>query len=299
MARRQTAQLDLQLPEDAPVEPPQSISARRARPKSDARPSWRDRARPWFLGVALFLAVVGLLAAIYQIDEFLASNSRFVLPGGPEAHPSLSIRGAEYASSARIAAVFARDFGRSVYLLPLGERRRALLAIDWVRDATVSRRWPNRVEVRITERSPVAFAMLPLPGATYYEVGLVDDDGVILQPPPRAAFALPVLYGLSRQQPPAGRHDRVRQAMDLIREVQAYSGQISEINAADPDNLGITYSIDDRAVRLMLGNQRYLPRLKNFLSRYAEISRRLPAARLFDLRLDDRITALDGASNAR
>jgi hypothetical protein len=49
----------------------------------------------------------------------------------------------------------------------------------------------------------------------------------------------------------------------------------------------------------MLGNQRYLSRLKNFLTNYPEISRRLPNARLFDLRLDDRITAVEGAPDAR
>jgi CelD/BcsL family acetyltransferase involved in cellulose biosynthesis len=48
----------------------------------------------------------------------------------------------------------------------------------------------------------------------------------------------------------------------------------------------------------MLGNQRYLSRLKNFLANYGEISRRLPNARLFDLRLDDRITAVEGGSDA-
>ena len=38
--------------------------------------------------------------------------------------------------------------------MPLAERRRRLLAIDWVEDASVSRLWPNRVLVRITERKP-------------------------------------------------------------------------------------------------------------------------------------------------
>jgi cell division protein FtsQ len=300
MARRQTAQLDLELAEDPPMEPPQPPAPlRRPRGKPDARPRWRDRGRPWLLAGLTVLLVLGAIAAVYRLDQFLASNVRFILPGSPDAHPNLSIRGLEHASSARVAGVFAQDFGRSIYLLPVAERRRALLGIDWVREAVVSRRWPNRVEVRITERVPVAFAMLPQAGVAYYEVALIDEDGVILEPPPRASFALPVLYGLSREQPAAGRRNRVREALEMTREVQAYSGQISEINAADPDNLGITYSVQGRVVRLMLGNQRYLPRLQNFLGHYAEISRRLPGARAFDLRLDDRITALDGAPHGK
>ncbi len=42
----------------------------------------------------------------------------------------------------------------------LGERRRRLLAVDWVKDASVSRRWPNRVSVNVIERRPVAFAQI-------------------------------------------------------------------------------------------------------------------------------------------
>jgi hypothetical protein len=50
-------------------------------------------------------------------------------------------------------------------------------------------------------------------------------------------------------------------------------------------------------VRLLLGNQRFLPRLRNFLNHYPEIRRRLPKAAAFDLRLDDRITAAEANHN--
>ena len=203
MARRQSAQLELALPEEAPVEPQPSAPVRRARSKPEARSSWRERARFWLLAAGTVLLVFGAIALVYRLDQFLASNSHIVLPGSMEDHPNLSIRGLDHASSTQVLAVFARDFGRSVYLLPLAERRRALLAIEWVRDAAVGRRWPNRVEVKIVERVPVAFAMLPQPGTAYYKVALVDDDGALLEPPPRAAFTLPVLYGLSAVQPVA------------------------------------------------------------------------------------------------
>lgn len=309
MGRRQTAQLEPEPPEEIPVEPPQTAPPRRARPKMDSRPGWHDGARKWLLWTLLALAVVGAIAAVYQIDQFLASDRHFVLPGSVDAHPNLRIAGVQYSQSARLAAIFARDFGRSIYLLPVTERRRALMAIDWVRDASVSRRWPNRVDVTIVERAPVAFAMLPQSrdssGTVLYDPALVDADGVILNLPARARFALPVLYGLTREQAAPARRERIRQVMELIVEVKSYTGQISEINAADPDNLTITYSVQQGGTvpamspRLMLGNQRYLSRLKNFLTNYPEISRRLPNARLFDLRLDDRITAVEGAANAR
>ncbi len=309
MGRRQTAQVEIEPPEEILVEQAQTAPPRRARPKAEPRPGWRQRAGKWLFWTVLALAVVGAIAAVYQIDQFLASDRHFMLPGNVDAHPNLRIAGAQYAQSGRLSAAFARDFGRSIYLLPAAERRRALMAIDWVRDASVARRWPNRVDVTIVERTPVAFAMLPLSrdnsGTMLYDPALVDADGVILNLPARASFALPVLYGLTRDQAAPARGERIRQVMELIAEVKSYTGQISEINAADPDNLTITYSVQQggnplgNSVRLMLGNQRYLSRLKNFLTNYPEISRRLPNAKLFDLRLDDRITAVEGAANAR
>ncbi|MGE5570538.1 MAG: cell division protein FtsQ/DivIB [Rhodospirillales bacterium] len=304
MGRRQSAQLDVAAAEEIPVKAQEAAPAARARSKAEAPKGWGRRALKWLYWAGLAFLVLAVVAAIYRIDQYLASDRHFILTGSPEAHPNLSITGLQYAPHAQAAGVFVEDFGRSIYLMPLAERRRALMRIDWVRDASVSRRWPNRVDVRIYERTPVAFAMLPqsrdASGTVLYEAALVDGEGVILTPPPRARFNLPVLYGLTRQQPAQIRRERVRQVLELIGEVKSHTGQISEINAADADNLIVTYNVEGRAVRLMLGHQRYLPRLKSFLTNYAEISRRLPGARLFDLRLDDRITAVEeGGSNAR
>ena len=80
--------------------------------------------------------------------------------------------------------VFATDFDRSIFAVPLDERRRRLLAIDWVEDASVSRIWPDRLVVRIRERTPVAF--VPLRSG----VLLIDSHGVLLDQPPQVAVRL-------------------------------------------------------------------------------------------------------------
>ena len=206
----------------------------------------------------------------------------------------------EYASRAEVARVFARDFGRSVYLAPLAERRRGLMEIDWIRDARVSRQWPNRIAVRIVERRPVAFVVLPrAAGGAASETALMDADGAILRLPPRARFSLPVLAGITRQQTPETRRARAGQVVDLIRQIPGYAGQISEIDTGDPDNLVVTEVVQNHAVRLLLGNRNYLSRLSNFMAHYPDIGRRLPQARIFDLRLDDRITARNGGNDGR
>ena len=78
-------------------------------------------------------------------------------------------------------------WGRSVYLLPLTDRQEALRSVDWVKDASIARLWPNRVLVSVEERKPVAFLTL---GPSRF--ALIDDEGVILPPAPDR-FTLPVI----------------------------------------------------------------------------------------------------------
>jgi cell division protein FtsQ len=303
MARRQAAQLELEMQEDPPVEPP-TPAPRRARARSEGRPGWRVRFRRILIWTGAGVGVIAAIVGAYQVDQFMASDAHFILPGGAGAkeNPYFQVSGLEYAPREEVMRVFAHDFGRSVYLLPLGERRRSLLAIDWVRDATISRQWPNRVVVWIKERQPVAFVTLPRKmagGWTVSETALIDAEGVILRPPQRARFSLPVLTGVTRQEDPGIRRARVSQVVDLIRQVHRYAAQISEIDVGDPDNLVVTGVAQGRAVRLLLGDRNYLWRLSTFMDHYTDISRRLPNARTFDLRLDDHITAQDGGANGR
>lgn len=312
MARNQAAQLEVEsFPDPREGAPPHAAAppppSRRTRAKT-APGRWRGRLR---LGVLIIaLAAAGLLAALglYQIDQFLAGDPRFALPGSaqdPWDTPCFRIEGTANISRAEVARVFAGDFGRSVYLLPLSERRRELMSIDWVRDASVSRRWPNRVAVRVIERTPVAFVALPPSGTVVgpapvpHEMALIDSEGVILRLPPRGSFALPVLFGISRRQTHAARRERVGRMLQLMEELEAYSRHISEIDVADPNSLKVTQSVEGRAVRLLLGNRNFLSRVENFLQHYPEISRRLPYAVTFDLRLDDRITAVEEPADGR
>jgi len=304
VARNQAVQFELenlagQVHEPEPVTAPSP--PRRARPGAQPR-DWRARIRIALILAALLIGALLAALGLYQLDLFLASDPRFALPGSaldPEDNPAFRVEGVLHASRAEVNRVFAEDFGRSVYLIPLAERRRALLAVDWVRDASVSRRWPNRLAVRIVERTPVAFLALAPAVQGPYEMALIDSDGAILKPPARGNFTLPVLLGVAREQSRTTRRERVDLALQLLDELDFCAGQISEIDVSHPEDLKITFTIEGRIVRLLLGSHRFLPRLTNFLHHYPEISRRLPEAATFDLRLDDRITALEVTPNAR
>jgi len=152
--------------------------------------------------VAVALAAAASLAVYWRLERFLISASRFVMAAPPaygDASPSLVIQGIEHVSRARVMNIFDPDFGRSVYLVPLAERRRALLEIDWVKKASVSRIWPNTIMVKIVERQPVAFVKPPASEQGAAPFVLIDEQGVILRPrTPCGATAGAVCYGGAR-----------------------------------------------------------------------------------------------------
>ena len=245
-------------------------------------------------GVAIvFAAGVALVAAFYlfhRVEQFLISDPHFALDGpeGSPETPTLEIAGAEHASRRKIENVFSADAGRSVYLLPLTDRRAELREVDWVKDASIARLWPNRVIVSVSERKPVAFLTL---GSSRF--ALIDEDGVILPLAPDR-FMLPVLNGVRAADSPAKRRDLVRRMLRLTRALGTeLAARISEIDVSDRDNLKVTESDDGHALTLLLGDHDFAVRYQNFVRNYPEIQRRLPGAATLDLRLEDRITAVE------
>jgi len=220
--------------------------------------------------LATIAAVAVALFALHRIEQFLIADSRFALDTD-----SLVVAGSEHASRHAIEAVFGSDSGRSVYLIPINERRMTLKTVDWIRDATVARVWPNRLVVQISERKPVAFITL-----SAGRVALIDEDGVIL-PQAQDRFMLPVVTGVRASDPIAERRRRIGLLSRLMKEVGDTGKNISEID------------VSGRSVTLLLGDNRFLARYQNFLTHYAEIKRKLPGAATLDLRLEDRITVVE------
>jgi cell division protein FtsQ len=233
------------------------------------------------------LVLVGLAAAtgasVYAVHRYLINNPKFVL--SHRRSEWLTVAGLRNGSLAKVNRIFADDADRSVFSVPLEERRRRLLAIDWVADAAVSRVWPDRLAVRIMERKPVAFVQVQS------SVMLVDAEGMLLEPPPQAQFSFPVLHGVRAEDPPARRMEAVRALLDLEAELGAQMKDVSEVNAVDPGNIQIVSQVDGHVVALILGEDNLGPRYRNFLGHYGEIHKRSPEVKTFDLRLDDRITA--------
>ena len=247
---------------------------------------WAGGAR----GARLWLAVAGIglllgstaLAAL-KIRRYAAEDPQFML--SRDSKDALTIEGLKYTNRSKVVRVFSGDFEHSIFATPLDERRRRLLGIDWVEDASVSRVWPDRLVVRLRERTPVAYVNFRT------GVLLIDSHGALLDPPPQSHFTFPVLSGVREDQKEDERRERVHTLLRFEEEMGYMAKDLSEVDVSDMDNLRIVTQVDKRAVELVLGDSNFAWRYQNFMTHYPEIHRHSPEVKTFDLRLDDRITA--------
>jgi len=246
-------------------------------------------------GLAILLAS---LDAYRRLEQFLIRDPRFTLnvaglgAGASNEPDSLLLTGATHASARAVQTVFAEDAGRSVYLVPLAERRATLRTVDWVKDANVARLWPNQIVVSVTERKPVARVGLSGNRGAFLKEALVDEDGVMLTPG-QERYHLPRLDGVSASDPVATRRQQMGRFLNLMKDLGDASAKVTEVDISDPDDLKIQEPLDGRTVTLLLGDQHFALRHQSFLNYYAEIHKKLPKATVLDLRLEDRITVVD------
>ncbi len=224
-------------------------------------------------GFLLFVALFESTAmASRSVESMLLANERFFLEansmtgagfmasaGTPADSSGIRVEGNHYASRERIVLVFAPDFNKSIFHIPLAERRRRLLAVDWIEDASVQRIWPNQLIVKVRERRPVAFAKLPLGVSGKFRYLLIDAQGVLLSVPHRR-FDFPVLTGVPEDQAETERRTRVLSDATVValQLGPAATGMISEINVASPQDVRVSAKINGHNLELWLGDRNYL-----------------------------------------
>jgi len=251
----------------------------------------------WRLWLRIGLWAVLLASTVMAaraLSRFAQSDSHFTLDrdaGVAADSTDFTITGLKFASRSRVLKVFADDFGANIFQIPIDERRRKLLAVDWVERASVSRIWPNRLMVRIWERQPIAFVNLANgTGGRGSRLALIDAYGVILDRPQRLDFSSPILSGVHESQSERERQEHIRHYTRLMNELGPLGKRLSEVDVSKPESITVEIEIDGRPIELLLGDRNFARRLQDFLAHYAEIRKHSGSSATFDLRLDDRIT---------
>jgi cell division protein FtsQ len=208
---------------------------RRQKPLEIKRRKFGRKAWSTYLRVTVW--VVGGAAAAFAAYE----GGRFLLysPEMALIHPDqIVVGGNHYVLFARVREIFAADRGKSVLRIPLDDRRRQLESLPWIEQATVRRALPNRIEVEITERTPVAFVR------ESEDMALVDIHGVILDRPLEANFHFPVVTGIGPDMALEDRAKRMQLYSGFAQQIEnARAGaldQVSEVDLSDEHDLRAT-----------------------------------------------------------
>lgn len=155
----------------------------------------RRRRTPWsWRWLLFFTGVVSPLGiASYYLTAFALSSSHFELNSADD----IQVFSNRFVTHEDVATALGLPLhprsgrGLKVFRLSLEAGRKQIESIAWVRSAVLTRVFPNRLVVYITERTPVAYANLN------GHVNLVDSEGVLLDKPESASFDFPVITGLN------------------------------------------------------------------------------------------------------
>ena len=210
---------------------------RRQKPLEIKRRKFGKKAWKTYLRVG-FWSVIALAAAAtsYALGHYLLVSPEMALIHSDQ----VQITGNQYVPRGRVLEIFTADRNRSVLRIPLNERRRLLETIPWVEQATVRRALPNRIEVEITERTPIAFLR---EGS---DLALVDVHGVILDRPLKRNFHFPVVTGMGADMPIEDRELRMHMFAGFSQQVESARGgamdQVSEVDLTEAKDLRATIS---------------------------------------------------------
>jgi len=249
------------------------------------------------IAVGILSAIFGVAWLTMQTQDMLTRDPRFQV-AGVDRGESITVTGVKRASRRAILKAFEQDTGKSIVDIDPEARRLKLRTVEWVRDATVRRVWPNRLHVDITEREPVAF----LPVATgvtgrfnnpvSYQPMLIDGDGAVLSIRGAVPQNLPLLIGVRRDEDIERRRAGAQWMLSVLEELKEYRNQIIEVDVTNRDSLRIALQMQHGVVVLILGSERFLERVQTFQHHYEGIRDRLLPRALLDVSLEGRITAI-------
>lgn len=238
-----------------------------------------------FFGVFVLLPVG---YAGYRLATFALTSPRFMLSSVAD----IPVAGNRFVSRDEVVNALAIPWdgtpgnGVNIFRISVGEKRKQVEAIPWVRSASVARGFPHRLRVHVVERTPVAFVNM---GG---RVKLVDSEGVVLERPENAAFDFPVLAGLDAAGGAAERQKRLALYQEFARQladVPSSGWLVSEVDLADADDLKALLVQGRETLLVHFGNKDFFERFHNFLTLLPEVRKGNSKIESVDLRYRNQI----------
>lgn len=185
----------------------------------------------------------------------------------------IDVTGNHVVARESLVSAFYNDRGKSVLVIPLGERRSEIQKIKWVESASVQRILPNHIRLEITERIPIAFVR------NGNEIALIDSHGVILDRPSDLDARFPIISGITEALPNEEAERRMEIFQELIRDLNTVnadsSNQLSEVDLSNPKNVrivmaGIPGVNATQAVNVKFGSGDFTSKYRMLVENFAQ-----------------------------
>lgn len=237
------------------------------------------------VGTILVLAAAG--AASFYSARLLHKDPHFLIASSS----AIENKGNHHLSRSQLLSIFGEDIDRNIFDVPMAERRQQLEQMPWVEHANVMRLLPNRLRIKVVERTPIAFVRQ---GAS---IGMADASGVLLDIPPDAPgdpnYSFPVVTGLKSTDTPESREQRMHLYSaflhDLDSEGKKISTDLSEIDLSDPEDVRALLPTGNTQTLVHFGTEGFLSRYKRFQEHIGEWRTQYPRLSGVDMRYERQV----------
>ncbi len=246
------------------------------------------------IALAVILIGAGIAVPWIVLHQYATQSWRFRLDSSDD----IAISGTGNVSRSQIMDVLASDIDRNIFFVPLDQRKKQLEQIPWVQSASVMRLLPNRLKIVIRERTPVAFVEINS------HIELIDASGVIMDLPSNQTgkYSFPVIVGITDTDPLSTRAARMKIYNQLIRELDSsgahYSGNLSDVDLSDPDDVKATVTDPHGAVLVHLGSSDFLERFKVYVAHVQEWRTQFQKLESVDLRYQHQVIVNPDSTSA-
>lgn len=238
-------------------------------------------------GVGSLLSLLALGAGTTLATRYLTTSPKFRIPSSQ----FITVEGNTHLTRAQMLSVFGEDVDRSIFHVPMEQRRAQLEQMPWVERATVMRLLPNRMRIDVVERVPVAFVRQ---GGN---IGLVDGSGVLLDIPPdtpgNAGYSFPVVTGIKAEDSAASRMERMKLFAAFVKDLDSdgklTSAQLSEVDLSDPEDVRALIPDHSSEVLVHFGTENFLSRYHKFQEHVVEWRTQYPRLSSVDMRYERQV----------
>lgn len=267
-----------------------SPSSGRNSSRSRSRKSTQLTTTQWLLkttggrvvaGIAALMVLAALGAGIWMVREFLRTDPRFRVASAEQ----IEVSGNHQVSADDVRSVFGSDVGHNLFFIPIALRRQEMEGLPWVETASVERLLPNRIHVRVTERTPVAFAQ------NGSALQLIDRHGVLLDMPsgPDAPqYSFPVLTGVGEEVPLSTRKARMDAYMAFLKDLDGHgekvSPRLSEVDLSEPEDVQVLLAEGATTMTLHFGEANFFEKYQIYQAHLSEWQQKYPRLAKVDLR---------------